>query len=177
MLITASPAAAAPRGVFDGDDDPVLMAEILNTVKAAVQDFPALSNTTVVTEPLASRIYALSGAGTIIINDAFTSDPNAIQRSIEYDVSIGFHPPLGHCSGAQYLAYHESAHLIDFSTGAQAKVQERFGDGAAIRDQLSGYSRAGNGINASEALAEAFAAVKCNGGNSAEQELNRILTS
>lgn len=171
--------AAVPTGRVSS-----VMEEILDTVNAVVKDFPAIGDVTVKVVPLPPLVYAMTEGGEVSINERFASDERRLQLSMDHDVAVGFHPWLGHCSAAQFLAYHESAHLVDNSENAVAHnmLAARFGDGYQLHGVLSGYSfyredtpEAG-AIQPTEALAEAFAATHCNGGNPVERQLAHMLT-
>lgn len=157
------------------------MSEIVNTVNAVAEEFSEVRGITVTTGEMPNWFYAFAKSGrpgSITINHHYASDPYDLTRLVNQDVEAHFHPALGHCSGPQLLAYHESAHIVDFGRGqiADELLKQRFGDGKQLQGILSGYSFEANGsINAPEALAEAFAAVKCDGGNWAEQELYHML--
>jgi hypothetical protein len=166
--------------------------EFIAVVDSVKQEFPAIKNSVVQVAELPDYIYAMTEAkvgattffGRVTFNELFASDRQKLENSTKHDVELGFHPPLGHCSGVQFIAYHEAAHLVDDSEGTSAHnaLVNLFGDGLRLHGVLSGYSfkraddfLAPGTINASEALAEAFAAVHCNGGNWAEKELNHML--
>lgn len=155
------------------------MGQIINAINDVAQQFPEVRGITVTTGDV-SVAYAVTDGddGTITINHRYVSDDHTMRDMIDRDVAIHWHPPLGHCTGPQSLAYHESAHVIDLRRGnvADTALAQRFGDGAQLRNVLSDYSFKGDGtIFPAEALAEAFTAVRCNGGNWAEQALYHIL--
>ena len=168
--------------------------EFTAVVDAVKQEFPSIKNATVQVGDLSENIYAITRAtlggknfaGKITFNNFFASDRVKVEASARNDVSLGFHPDLGHCTGVQFIAYHEAAHLVDAVEGTSAHnaLSNLFGDGTKLRGILSGYSFypksnpwAPGLINPPEALAEAFAAVHCSGGNWAEIELNHMLTT
>lgn len=183
LIFSAPPVSAdlLVHAAFHDGDNIALMNEIVNTVNSVAEEFPEVRGITVTTEVMPDWFYAfaMSGhPGKITINHHYASDPSVLTRLVNQDVQLHFHPALGHCSGAQLLAYHESAHIVDFGRGqvADALLVQRFGDGKQLQGILSGYSfNSAGSINAPEALAEAFAAVKCDGGNWAEQELYHML--
>jgi hypothetical protein len=115
----------------------------------------------------------------ITFNHFYTSDPQLLRSTVNTDVKSGFHP--GGCSAAQLIATHEIGHVIDAVNHhiARAVLWDRYG-GRRLRG-LTGYSYGfyGSVLNPGEALAEAFAAVKCEGdkANRAERTLFDILTS
>lgn len=183
-LVFVSPTASARLLVYpvlhDGDD-PALMSDIVNAVNTVAEEFQEVRGITVTTTEMPFFYYAFATSDTprsIAINHRYASDPGTLLKLINSDVKIHFHPALGHCTGPQLLAYHESAHIVDFGRGqvADTLLRKRFGDGRNLQGILSGYSFGSAGsINTGEALAEAFAAVKCDGGNWAEQELYHML--
>lgn len=165
---------------FDSDDDPTVTLQIVKAINEVAREYPAVRGTVVTTETMPLGAYAYAVEGKIAVNDLYTSDPQTIQQMMEADVKEGFHPSLGRCTGPQFLAYHEAAHLIDRGDGREARTElvEKFGSGYKMHGKLSGYSFSSRGFFApGEALAEAYAAVRCNGGNSFEQEIYRLLTS
>ena len=122
--------------------------------------------------------YAGASRGKIVFNDRYASDLATVEEMVERDISAGFHPQLGSCTSTEFLAYHEAAHIIDLAHWgeAEARLRERFPDPRELWSVLSGYSFQPSGeLFSPEALAEAFAAVLCNGGNWAEQELYHFL--
>lgn len=164
---------------FDDDDNPVLTGEITAAINEVAMEYPEVRGTLVTTVPL-GFVYAAADGHTISFNDDYISSPVQYQQLVEDDVLHGFHPPLGHCSAVQYLAYHESAHVIHRSRDNGHVIEEAvtrwFGDGFLLRGFLAEYSFNANGsINPGEAMAEAFASIRCNGGNLAEWELRKIL--
>lgn len=179
-LILAAPTSADSliNTEFNGDDNPVLVGEIVNAVNEVAIEYPEVRGTTVTAKPL-DFAYATAFEHTISFNDSYLSSPETFQQMVERDVRNGFHPPLGRCSAVQYLAYHETAHVIHRSRDDKAieeAVTRWFGDGLLLRGFLAEYSFNMNGsINPAEAMAEAFASVRCNGGNLAEWELRKIL--
>ena len=177
--------------VADGrsDDYEPVMAEFVHAVDNVKREFPAIQDASISVAPLDPHVYAETGKNGITVNSIFASNKATLERYVQIDVATGFHPLLGHCTGTQFLAYHESAHLVDFSenTIAHNMLYARFGDGRLLSGILSGYSfyRVSNTdipwligtINMTEALAEAFAAAHCGSANWAEQALNQMLTN
>lgn len=164
---------------FDADDNPGLTSQIADSVNEVAMEYPEVHGVLVTTEPVEGA-YAFAGGHTVTFNDHLISSPVKYQQMIEDDVAHGFHPPLGHCSAVQYLAYHEVAHIIHRSRdyhAIDAALSQRFGTGAELHGIVAEYSFHRSGIiNPPEALAEAFASIRCNGGNWAEWELHRMLT-
>lgn len=166
------------RPVIDGDDDKTVLWDMIWAVNDVAREHPALRGTVIATLPVDEGIYAYAVEGMIVFNDLYTSGDDTIQKMFDDDVRKEFHPGPGRCSGPQFLGYHESAHLIDHAGGRQARraLLDRFGLGYDMHDELSGYSFDYFGTFApGEALAEAYASVRCNGGNAVERELNQML--
>lgn len=153
------------------------MREITNTVNRVALQHPEVRGIVVGTEPISVNAYAYATDGKIMFNDAYASNPRLIAEMMAYDVRAKFHPPLGHCTPAEFLAYHEAAHIIDRAHNRIAHISLRlsYGDGNSLRAELSGYSFGPTGLAPAEALAEAFAAVNCNGGNRSERALHDLL--
>ena len=181
LLLASAPSAYGLLLVkpgFDLDDDPVIAAEIIAVVNEVAIDHPAVRGVVISTEELPYGIYAYAVDDKIAFNDQYTSDPSEIRVMVDTDAKTGFHPPLGRCTGPQMLAYHEAAHVIDRRGGRAARNQlaEKYGAGRHMRGKLSRYSFTLLGTLApGEAIAEAFAAVKCNGGNKHEKEIYQLL--
>ena len=186
LLCVALVVASAPTAFglllvkpgFDADDHPTVTAQIVAAVNEVARMHPEVRGVVLATQPLPYGVYAFAVDDKIVFNDDYTSDPNLIQTMVERDIEIGFHPPLGRCTGAEMLAYHEAAHVIDRHGGRAARDQliEQFGTGRDMHDVLSRYSFTMLGMFApGEAIAEAFAAVKCNGGNEAEKKIYQLL--
>lgn len=191
MLVSAPPLSAELYSVYvglesDADDHPALMSEILVIGDQIAWEFPEARGVIIATEIMTmayANVYALYDATThrVVFNDLYTSNPDRIRAMVEDDVADGYHPPLGWCTAAQYLTFHEFAHVIDYQRGLLARkvVEQRFIAELIPAGELSEYSytwdEGGRRVHPGEALAEAFAAVRCNGGTPTEQELNRIL--
>ena len=153
------------------------MQELVAAINDVAIEHPEVRGITVRTWPIKEGIYAYATSRLIVINRRYTGDPTTINRMIDYDISEDYHPPLGRCTGVQFLAYHEAAHIIDRGKQQIPRqlVMVRFGSAEWLRPWLSGYSYTSAGMHHAEALAEAFAAVRCNGGNWVEQQLNGLL--
>lgn len=171
-------------GCAPGREDYSVMAEMTDVVHLVEREYPAINDSVVKSAKMSPVVYAITQGATITVNELFSSDRRKLEDSVAYDVSVGWHPRLGHCTGAQFIAYHEAAHLVDGSEGriAHNMLNDRFGNGKQLHGILSEYSfhsknepYMGGTINYSEALAEAFAAVHCGGGNPVERELNQML--
>lgn len=171
---------------FDKDDHPTLIYQIIQAVNTIAQDYPEVQGVAVTTEPLEENVLAVAMTTTqnekvteqwIIFNDHWMLDPAKFQDTVEYGAEINFYPALGKCTGVEFIAYHETAHIIHrASIGVDEEIAATFGRGETLRNILSGYSFDATGrFNPPEALANAFAAVICNGGNWAEQALFGIL--
>lgn len=158
--------------------DPVLMGEIARAVNEVALEFSDVIGVTVTTEPLMSGVYAFAANPRIVFNTTYATDPNLFNRLVHKDVALDFHPDLGDCSPAEFLAFHEVAHIIDQKQDRIPRVRLMllYGPGVELAGLLPGYAFVNGFLNHGEALAEAFAAVKCNGGNEAEREFYDILT-
>lgn len=170
------PMASAPMVIktdWDSDDHPSLTSDITEAVNRVAMEHPEVRGVTVTTLPIMLGAYAYAGNRRIVFNDLYMSSAILVEYMVHNDVEQGFHPPLGECSPASFLAYHESAHIIDQARdrAASRMVKERFTGTFG----LSGYSYVDGVLNPGEALAEAFAAVQCNGGNPVEQEIAALL--
>lgn len=171
---------------------PSVIEEFTAAINDVKREFPAIKNASVAVAEMSEYIYAVTNAtvgsknflGVVTLNEYFASDRHRLESSAAHDVELGFHPSLGHCTGVQFIAYHEAAHLVDAEEGTRSHnaLFDLFGDGHGLHGILSGYSFisadnpiAPGAINAPEALAEAFAAVRCSGGNWAEKELSHML--
>lgn len=113
----------------------------------------------------------------IIFNSLYTANPALMTKVVDIDVAAGYH--AGGCSPGRMLAYHEMGHVIDGIHNRQprALVRQRYGEDNL--PGLTGYSYDFWGeLNPPEALAEAFASVKCQGTRAqpGEQLLYTILT-
>lgn len=162
----------------DLDDSPALMNEVAAAVEEVAQQFPEIAGLVVTTERLQPDAYGGAIPGHIAINDHWASDPVTMQRNFDVDVAEGFHK--GGCTVGRYLAFHESAHQIDYAHLHEAdyEVLATFGNGTQLHGQLSGYSFDELGIlNPPEALADAFAAVWCGSAGPADYKLYGMLVS
>lgn len=176
---TASPLQAQPlliHTAWDADDSPVLVDDITRAVNGIAVKFPEVRGATVTSELEPIGVYAYALRPKIALNDLYMSDPEIFNAMVHDDVEAGFHPSLGKCSPAEFVAIHESAHLIDQGKGKAPRTElvKRWLGGEGFPN-LSGYSFRNGALNPGEALAEAFAAVICNGGNASEQALYDIL--
>lgn len=156
------------------------VGEFVAAVQAVVNEYPT-DPFTISTEPLDPIHYVGAAPGRMVINSVYVNDGAQIEEDFNYDVSMGYHSPG--CSPQTYLGIHEAAHQIDYTHGMRARqVASRWAatipDSRA--DELSGYSFNDFGFfNPSEALAEAFASVKCDpaGSTPAEHDLFNILVT
>lgn len=164
--------------VWDADDDPELAKDITITVQDVANHFPEISGITIGSGPLPVNVYGHTGPGMMIFSETYMSDPAALDRDVRSDVAQGYHPSLGICSPAEFMALHESAHAIDIAhyLHADYAVAAHYGSGVELHGVLSGYSfDALGGLNVSEAIAEAFASTVCNGGNDLEKQFTKLL--
>lgn len=178
VLIVATPTVAEPlviKTAWDSDDHPALTNDITQAVNRVAMVHPEVRGTVVTSIRSGFGIYAYAGSRRIAFNDLYMSQPDIVNAMIRYDVEQGFHPPLGKCSPAGFLAIHESAHIIDQqrSKAPREALADRYG--VTVGLPLSGYSFVDGVLNPGEALAEAFAAVQCNGGNPVEQDIAALL--
>lgn len=172
LVGVAAPISAQPsliKPAWDSDDSVALTNRITETVNRVAMAYPEVRGITVTSLPLPIGVYAVAGKRRIAVNDLYFSWSDIVNKMVQYDVQEGFHPPLGRCEPAEFLALHESAHIID--QARQSAI--RFAALALYSDLkgLSGYSYRDGQLNPGEAVAEAFAAVQCGGGNEAEQKL------
>lgn len=180
-MFVAAPAVAEPpivRPMFQAADDPTLVTEITETVRAITVEHPEIRGIRVGSAQLPFGVYAMTNRTGIGFNIQITTNKALLDWLMQQDENAHFHPPLGHCTPVELLASHETAHAIDFAHNktADTELVALVGDGHTLHNQLSGYSFNDDGtINPPEALAEAFASVRCNGGNSAEQQLAQLL--
>ncbi|WPH57629.2 hypothetical protein [Mycobacterium phage WXIN] len=173
IVLSIAPASAEMyiKVDFDSNDDPAIMHEFAGAVNHVAAEHPEVRGITVATIASGSLYYAYAEPRKIVLNDLYSSSYEVVARSVEYDIAQRYHPPLGHCTPVEYLGYHEAAHVLDIARGKVAReaLSAKYGFGSTVRTALSGYSFDDDGIlRPVEALAEAFAAVKCNGGNIAE---------
>lgn len=172
LLLALAPSAHADVEQFD---DPLVAARITRAINTLTERFPELQGVTVNSKQLDLDTYAEADGAKITFNSVYTSNARALERLIITDVQNGFHPALGYCTPEQLLTYHEAAHVIDVKKNRRPSeaVEKRYGN--AIGLGLSGYSFSNGSLNAVEALAEAFAATLCNGGNEVEREMYEML--
>ncbi|QRY51754.1 hypothetical protein [Mycolicibacterium septicum] len=163
------------KTAWDSDDHPALTNDITQTVNRVAQIHPEVRGTVVTTSFLPMGMYAGAGGRMIMFNDLYFSWPDVVNGMLHYDVDHGFHPPLGRCSPAEFIAYHESAHIIDQQRGKTPRMALTARYGGLTGLPLSGYSFIDGILNPGEALAEAFAAVQCNGGNPLERDIAALL--
>lgn len=167
------------RPAFHFGDDPGISAEITGAVERIAEKYPEVRGTEIDATLIDSHVYAYAnGDGhRIVFNELFVTSPDVFRSYVADDNDEGFHPAMGHCSGPELLAIHESAHIIDFARGSVADktLAAKYGGGHQLVGKLSGYSFKNGKLNPIEAIAEAFAAVQCNGGNPYERELNAML--
>lgn len=182
LLTFAATAFAQPTVTVQLQPDDQ-MAEFVAAVEAIVAQYP--TNPFVITSDVGGQYgltdenYVGAKPGWMIINRTYSTNPAYLQKAFNYDLLSYFHSPG--CSAQTYLGIHEAAHQIDYTHGMRAR-QVALQWAATIPDEraieLSGYSfdELGNFAPA-EALAEAFAAVKCDprGSTPAEYDLYNIL--
>lgn len=162
------------------------MGEFVAAVQSVVNQYPTdpftiTAGTQMNGEPLQPWQYVGATPGLMVINDKYVADPDLVDTDFAHDVSLNYHSPG--CSAQTYLGIHEAAHQIDYTHGMRARQAAWDWAGTVPQEtasQLSGYSFTElGGFSPAEALAEAFAAVKCdpNGSTPAEYALYNILIS
>jgi hypothetical protein len=138
--------------------------------------YPELRDVKIDSEPL-NDIYAQAGGGVITFNSTFLADRAAFEKSMANDEASHFHPRTVSCTPMEFVTYHEAAHILDANRGdapSRALIDLTWTD-AVDYDELARYSFKDGHFNAPEALAEAFAAVHCNGGNTSERNIAALL--
>lgn len=172
-----SPIAAAPILIKTAFTHSYIMDQVANAVNRIALEYPEVRGTVVKAKAVMPGVYAFAENQSITFNVLYTDNQRLFEAMVHSDVEGHFHPPLGRCTPAELLAYHESAHIID---QARDKAPRRaliaaYGSGKSLRGVLSGYSFGEFSLAPGEALAEAFASAKCNGGNSTEQKIAALL--
>ena len=121
-------------------------------------------------------VYAYASGRLIAFNRLYTPSVDVFNALMASDIGAGFHPALGRCTPAEFLAYHESAHIIDRTRELAPRIAMavRYGERSDL--DLSGYSFRGGVLNLGEALAEAFAATLCGSANPTEREIYTLFT-
>lgn len=175
-LSILTPALVTPtlvKTAYASTTDPNLMAEITNAMNRIAETYPELRNTTIGTHSMQDEVYGYAKDGRIMFNTLYMSDRAKFEQSIRADIAEGFHPALGWCSPAELMAFHEAAHIIDRRRNLvpRQSLLRDYGTGRALLTSLPGYAFTLRGLNAGEAMAEVFASVHCNGGNSVERHL------
>lgn len=167
------------KSEFDGKSDPTVAFEVIEAVNRVALKHPEVRDTVVTGEPMEKGVYAAAANKKITFNVEYTSDRRRLEASVALDIASRFHPPLGRCSPAELLAYHESAHIIDqaHDREPQRRLNEMYTLGRIQWRDLSGYSfwYETSIFRPGEALAEAFASVQCNGGNATERQIAALL--
>ncbi|AID58988.1 hydrolase [Mycobacterium phage Gaia] len=178
VAVAAAPLSTDPILItteWDADDHSAITNDVTRVINSVARKYPEARGVTVTSERAMPGVYAYTDGETISFNDLYMSHPDVVQRLVDSDVAGGFHPPLGRCSGAEFIAYHEVAHVIDVRRGKVAQSRA----GLMFRLQggmdLSGYSYRNGDFYSPEALAEAFASAQCNGGNADERKLAALL--
>jgi hypothetical protein len=175
-LTASAPAQADPAMVTIQPDDQIY--DFIRAVNEVTNQFH-LSGITVSTGDIGFGVYAGSGHhGNIVVSRNVSTDPAKWEAYFRNDLAQDYHHG-GSCSGQRYTGFHEAAHQLDFADSelAEWEVTQKYGDGAGL--PLSGYSfhPSDGTIDPAEALAEAFAAVKCGAANSVEWDLYSLLTT
>ena len=174
-LSASAPAQAAPANVVLQWDDQAW--GFVQAIEEVAYEYD-LQHITVTSAQLRYGVYAGSKLdGTIVVSRTYSTNPAHWQNEFNEDMREGFHK-ASPCDAQRFTGFHEAAHQIDFRDDMMAdwEVAHKYGDGRGL--PLSGYSFHSDGsIDTSEALADAFAAVKCGVGNDVEQDLFVMLTT
>ena len=120
--------------------------------------------------------------GNFGINEKFF-DSARVDRAYDRNIESGFHPKRGNKSGTEALAAHEMGHAVTDEAARRAglgdwqldavsnkivgRAKSKLGAKSTsdVRKGISGYAQESN----SEAVAEAFADVYCNGSNASAE--------
>ena len=169
----ASPASAAPVNAYT----PPQISEFVAAVQSVADEYD-LPPITIVVEHLPYGAYAGSYSfGKMVYSDILAGTPGLAEQWFASDLAEGYHSPG--CSVQTYIGYHESGHFIDYKHHRDAElVALQWAETTSESPtELSGYSFEGGVFDPPEALAEAFAAVKCDpaGSTPAEYALYNIL--
>jgi hypothetical protein len=163
------------------------MGEFVAAVQSVVNEYPTDPFTITAGrydptgKPFTEERYVGAMPGILIINDKYVANPELIESDFAYDVENDYHSPG--CSAQTYLGFHEAAHQIDYTHNMRARQAAWDWAGTVPQEtayQLSGYSFDDAGrFSPAEALAEAFASVKCDPAAStpAEHTLFEILVN
>lgn len=173
-IFIAAPIAAAPTLINSAYERSSIMEQVFNAVNDVAMEYPEVRGVKIVSKPIMPGVYAFAGDGKITFNSLYTSKTSLFNSMVRDDVKMGFHPHLGHCTPAELLAIHESAHIIDQTRNRAPKIALIRMFRVVPRD-LAGYSYNEGALNPGEALAEAFASVKCNGGNATERKIAALI--
>lgn len=181
LIWTASTAFAQPGAVSVNLAPDDHLAEFVAAVQSVTDQYQVIPFTiTSGLLPMPS-LYAGSQPGLMTVATKYAQNPDLLESDFEQDVLYNYHSPG--CDAQTYLGFHEAAHMIDYAHDRRARVTAWNWAGTvpqSTASQLSGYSfdSAGNFVPA-EALAEAFAAVKCDplGSTPAEHTLFEILVN
>lgn len=173
----AAPAQAAPVT----NNLPMWLGEFAATVQE-VSDQYGTGPVNLTYIPIWKHPTALAGTtygGDIIVNSLEVPDPYTFDRVHAENVQNGHFSPG--CTPQRSIALHEGAHVIEHVKDQRpaSAASSRFA-GQDLTGLLSRYSYSYGGyIDASEALAEAFVAVKCEPFTAtwAEHELHNILVN
>jgi hypothetical protein len=154
------------------------MSEFVNAASEVAHQYHTIPFKVGVDNTLPPEAYAGAQPGFIGINRQYVLNPALLSAYFANDVAHNYHSPG--CSAQSYLGYHEAAHQIYYTHGRRAADPTVYWvrNTKWTKGTLSGYSFDENGnFVVAEALAEAFASVKCDpaGSTQAEYELFNIL--
>lgn len=167
VALVAGQAAVAKADTYD---------ELFYWVDWMAQKY-GLGTVYVAEAPLPPGVYGASQGTTIVFSTAYVENPGKLQADLAADVAEGFHPGRG-CTATQYLAAHESAHVLDYLTGYSARYELATAIKNGLSGQVSGYSFTDDGdVNLGETLADAMAAVECDTPTPAESAIYGMLTT
>jgi hypothetical protein len=185
LALSAAPASATPGRVdlvLDQNDASPFMSEVIAGLQTVVNEHPEVVNIVLTSEPLdyEGNVFAgtLKGTNVVIVNEVYANDGVYADQRIGESIASGFHPEG--CTPGRTLGLHEGAHVIDNAHGQRAWniVSAKYGAGHDLWDDLPGYSFDILGdLEPGEALATAYASVKCGSANAVEHDLYNILVN
>lgn len=147
------------------------MNEIVAAINRVAVKYPEVRGITVTEVDIMPNVYAYASGRLIAFNRLYAPNVDVLNALMASDIGAGFHPALGRCTPAEFLAYHESAHIIDRTRELAPRIAMVVKYGQRSDLDLSGYSFRGGMLNPGEALAEAFAATLCGSANPTEREI------
>lgn len=175
-LTPVAPVLAPPNLVNKAFAPNPVMSEIAAAINRVAAEYSEVRGITVTEVDIMPGVYAYASGRLIAFNRLYTPSVDVFNALMASDIGAGFHPALGRCTPAEFLAYHESAHIIDRTRELAPRIAMavRYGERSDL--DLSGYSFRGGVLNLGEALAEAFAATLCGSANPTEREIYTLFT-